>query len=204
MSDIPGLRERKKARTHKQLQDAALQMFLEHGFDQVTIDDIAAAVEVSKSTFYRYFESKEDVLLGNSAERLASVRQAIDRRPTDQPVLAAVREAMVSLVGQYDEARDATLLKAQVMAVSPSLKARNLEQQAAWESMVADFVRSRLPMSRERELHARVIAASVIACVRATVDYWLDTQGHERLAELVDDVLGALTERSAPFGPEAR
>jgi AcrR family transcriptional regulator len=193
VTETLGLRERKKLRTHQQLQQAALELFLEHGFDNVTTDDIAAAVEVSKTTFYRYFESKEDVLLGNSAERLTSIRQAFDQRPIDEPVLAAVRHAMTSLVSQYDQARDTTLLKGRVMRSSASLRARNLEQQAAWESVVADFVRSRLPDSSERELHSRVIAANVIASLRATVDYWLDTEGRDQLAGLVDDVLGTLT-----------
>jgi AcrR family transcriptional regulator len=192
-----GLRERKKLRTQQQLQHAALELFLEHGFDNVTTDDIAAAVEVSKTTFYRYFESKEDVLLGNTAERLASVRQAFENRPADEPVLPAVRHALASLVCQYDEARDVTLLKARVMRDSHSVRARNLEQQAAWESVVADFVRSRTAVSPERDLQSRVIAATVIASVRATVDYWLDTEGRDQLAGLVDGVLGTLIEGKA-------
>src|ERR1700736_5461763 len=113
--DALGLRERKKLRTEQQLQQAALELFLEHGFDNVTTDDIAAAVEVSKTTFYRYFESKEDVLLGNTAERLASVRQALEDRPIDEPVMVAVRHAMTSVVSQYDQAPGAALLKARVM-----------------------------------------------------------------------------------------
>jgi AcrR family transcriptional regulator len=188
-----GLRERKKLRTVQQLQEAALDLFLEHGFDNVTTDDIAAAVEVSKTTFYRYFESKEDVLLGNTAERLASIRQALEQRPVDEPVLAAVRQAMAAVVRQYDQERDAALLRARVMRESRSLRARNLEQQAAWEGVVADFVRSRLPDSPQRELQSRVIAAKVIASLRATVDYWLDTQGRDQLEGLVDNVLGTLT-----------
>jgi AcrR family transcriptional regulator len=195
VADALGLRERKKLRTQQQLQEAALELFLERGFENVTTDDIAAAVEVSKTTFYRYFESKEGALLGNTAERLASIRHSLESRPVDEPVLDAVRHAMVSMVSQYD--RDAMLLKSRVARDSPSLRARNLEQQAAWESVVANFVRSRLPDSPERELQSRVIAANVIASARATVDYWLDTEGRDELAGLVDDVLGTLTQRHA-------
>jgi hypothetical protein len=82
------------------------------------------------------------------------------------------------------------------MRDSRSLVARNLEQQAACENVVADFVRSRLPDSPQRELLSRVIGANVIASLRATVDYWLDTQGRDQLAVLVDDVLGTLAERT--------
>src|SRR3981081_1060809 len=113
MSDAQGPRERKKLRTQQQLQQAALELFLKHGFDNVTTDDIAAAVEVSKTTFYRYFESKEDVLLGNFAERVAEIRQSFENRPLDEPVFDAVRHAISSLVNHYD--CDATLLKGRVM-----------------------------------------------------------------------------------------
>jgi AcrR family transcriptional regulator len=190
VTDVLGLRERKKLRTQHQLKQAALDLFLEHGFDNVTTDDIAAAVEVSKTTFYRYFDSKEDVLLGNPEERLAAVRLALEQRPIDEPVLAAVRHAMTTMVSEYD--RDSALLKARVIRDSPSVMARNLEQQAAWEHVLAEFVCSRLPDSPKRELQSRVIAANVIASLRATVDYWLDTQGRDELADLVDDVLGTL------------
>jgi AcrR family transcriptional regulator len=195
MSDALGLRERKKLRTQQQLQQAALHLFLEHGFDNVTTDDIAAAVEVSKTTFYRYFESKEDVLLGNFEERLAEIRQAFENRPVDEPVFDAVRHAITSLVCQYDG--DVALQRGRVMRCSPSIRARNLEQQAAWESVVAEFVRRRLPESPQRELQSRVVGATVMACMRATVDYWLDTDGREDLAGLVNDVLGTLTPPNA-------
>jgi AcrR family transcriptional regulator len=202
VADAVGLRERKKLRTVQQLRQAALELFVARGFDNVTTDDIAAAVDVSKTTFYRYFESKEDVLLGNTAERLAAIRQAFEDRPADEPVLVTVRHAITSLVSHYDQTRDAALLKARVMRDSPSVRARNLEQQAAWESVVADFVRSRIPESSERELRSRVIAATVIASLRATVDYWVDTEGRDQLAGLVDDVLGSLIDRDADLaGP---
>jgi AcrR family transcriptional regulator len=195
--DLPGLRERKKLRTQQQLRDAALTLFLERGFDNVTTDDIAAAVEVSKTTFYRYFESKEDVLLGSSAEHLAAMREALDARPADEPVMVAVQQALTSLAKDYEQSREAMLLKGRVLRDSLSLHAGHVQQKAATEAVVAEFVRSRLPESAERELYARVIAAEVLASLRATVDYWVEIDGRDRLSELLDHVLGTLTERHA-------
>ena len=142
----------------------------------------------------RTFRQKMTSTRPTTAERLASVRQVLEHRSPEEPVLAAVRHAMTSLVCQYDGGRDAALLKARIMRDSRSLRARNLEQQAAWEGVLADFVRSRLPDSQERDLKARVMAANVVASVRATVDYWLATDGRDELSDLVDRVLTALTE----------
>src|SRR5438105_94189 len=105
MTDGIGLRERKKQRTQRDLRRVALDLFSRHGFDHVTTDDIAAAAEVSKSTFYRYFESKEDVLLGPAAEKLEHMRAALAARPVDEAPLAAVHHALLSLAERYEVER---------------------------------------------------------------------------------------------------
>jgi AcrR family transcriptional regulator len=187
-----GLRERKKTQTRQQLQQAALTLFREHGFDNVTTDDIAAAVDVSKTTFYRYFGSKDDVLLGNVADGVAAIGAALAERPADEPVLTAVRRAVATVVSASDVPRDVLLLRGRIIRTTPSLIARNLEQQSAWEDVIAEFVRSRLPKRRSSDLDARVVAANVIATMRAGKDYWLATNGRGNLAALIDEVLSTL------------
>src|SRR5215203_7422148 len=91
---VLGLRERKKLRTEADLRAATLRLAIERGFDHVTIDDIAAEVEVSKTTFYRYFESKEDALLGKSTEKADGLARALAAQPDHLPALAAVRAAV--------------------------------------------------------------------------------------------------------------
>jgi AcrR family transcriptional regulator len=76
-TDETGLRERKKARTRADLTEAALRQFTQRGFDETTIEDIVDACEVSPRTFFRYFDSKEDVVIGRSSSRLV--------RPTNLP-----------------------------------------------------------------------------------------------------------------------
>jgi len=188
-----GLRERKKLRTQMELQDAALRLFAERGFDHVTADDIAAAVEVSKTTFYRYFESKEDVLLGDPAEGIAKMRNALAARPADEPVIDAVCNAVKDLAQQYAIDREKALLRRRLGQVTPSVAARNLERQAAWEQTVADFVLAREHDLPNPELMARVIAANIMATTRTTVEYWLDSDGTAPIADLIDDALAVFT-----------
>jgi AcrR family transcriptional regulator len=194
-SPTVGLRERKKLRTEQAIRDAALRLVAARGFDHVTADDIAAAVEISKTTFYRYFESKEDAVLGKPTENLEKIQAALDERPAGESALLAVRNAIMAFADGVDHDREAALLRGRIIRETPSLMARNLEHQAAWESVLAEFVASRLDPDPDVELRSRVVAAIVMATLRATIDYWRDTDGDEDLHELMRTSLTMLAER---------
>lgn len=96
---VPSLTQRRMARTRRQLAEVAAGLFLDRGYEAVTVEEIVAAVEVSPRTFFRYFPSKEDVLdeiLVNEAE---AVTAALRERPPDEPILEALRVAAYSWVG---------------------------------------------------------------------------------------------------------
>jgi AcrR family transcriptional regulator len=194
-----GLRERKKLRTEADLGAATLRLAIERGFDQVTIDDIAADAEVSKTTFYRYFDSKEDALLGRSAEKADGLRAALAERPADEPTMVAVRTAVMTFVRSYEHDRERSLAVGRVLRSTPSLEARNLEHQAAFEAVLADFVRDRLePGSQpDPELRAKVVAAIIVATIRSAIDHWRDTDGADHLHDVMDAALAMLAEDRA-------
>ncbi len=192
-----GLRERKKLRTEQAIRDAALRLVAARGFDHVTTDDIAAEVEVSKTTFYRYFESKEDALLGKPTENLDKIKAALDARPASESVLLAVRNAIMDFIDSVDHDREAALLRGRIIRETPSLAARNLEHQAAWEAMLAEFVGSRLGDEPDTELRSRIVAAIVMATLRATLDYWRDAGGRDDLHLLMGQSLSMLAEKRA-------
>lgn len=200
-----GLRERKKQRTERELSDAALRLALERGFDRVTIDDIAAEVEVSKTTFYRYYESKEDALLGKATEKVQALRAALADRPTSEPMLTAVRNAIMQLVDTYEHDRETSLARGRLVAETPSLSARNLEHQAEWEAVVHEFVLGRLAADGasgpDAELRAAIVAAIVVATLRATLEHWRTTGGREDLHRLLDTALGMLAEQRTALRP---
>jgi len=191
-----GLRARKKQRTEADLRTAALRLATERGFDHVTIDDIAAEVEISKTTFYRYFDSKEDALLGKSADKAEGLAAALAERPADEPTMVAVRMAMMTFVRSYEHDRDRSLAVGRLLRSTPSLQARNLEHQAAFEAVLAAFVRTRLDGTAptDPELRARVVAAIIVATIRSTIDYWRDTEGVDHLHDVLDSALAMLAE----------
>ena len=90
-----GLRERKKQRTRDALVDAAFELFQRKGFEDTTIDEIAEQVDLSPRTFFRYFASKEDVALTLQEQQFAAVYAAFAARPAHEPVLTAMRHAIV-------------------------------------------------------------------------------------------------------------
>ncbi|SOE09963.1 transcriptional regulator, TetR family [Streptomyces sp. 2323.1] len=93
MSDTPkpvGRRERKKAATRQALADAALHLFLEHGYDQVSVKDVAEAADVSTTTLFKHFPSKEALVFDEDADQQAALVAAVRERPAGRSLPAAL------------------------------------------------------------------------------------------------------------------
>lgn len=187
----PGLRERHRRRTAAQLEEVALRLFLERGFDATTVDDIAAAAEVSRRTFFRYYASKEDVLLSDHPRQLAELRAALAARPPSEPILAALREAIMSMTGNYEEDRERLLLRAKVMRGTPSLQARSLMLQREWEQHLSEMVAEHLGVDAG-DLRPVVVAATMLGATRAAFGVWLVGGGKGHLPNLVAEALDLL------------
>jgi AcrR family transcriptional regulator len=98
VTEPTGLRARKKARTHDAIADAAISLFVEHGFDHVSVNDIAAAAEVSKPTLFRYFAAKEDLVLHRFADHQGEAARVVrDRQPGVAPTTALHRHFRAGL-----------------------------------------------------------------------------------------------------------
>ena len=101
-TDTEGLRERKKRRTRQAIADAAMDLFNAHGFDAVTVADVARAAEVSEKTVFNYFPAKEDLVLHGGEERRAAVIEAIRTRPPGTPLVTPFRDATMAFVDAVD------------------------------------------------------------------------------------------------------
>jgi len=102
VSEQTGLRARKKARTHDAIADAAISLFLTHGFDQVSVTDIAAAAEVSKPTLFRYFPTKEDLVLHRFADHKGEAARVVRDREPGVPAMTALHRHFVDGLDRYD------------------------------------------------------------------------------------------------------
>ena len=102
MIEQTGLRARKKARTHDAIADAAISLFLTHGFDQVSVTDVAAAAEVSKPTLFRYFPTKEDLVLHRFADHKGEAARVVRDREPGVPAMTALHRHFVDGLDRYD------------------------------------------------------------------------------------------------------
>lgn len=188
----PGLRERRKKLTAAELEAAAFRLFGERGFDLVTVDDIAAEADVSRRTFFRYFASKEDVLLADHLVQLARLREAMAVRPRDEPVLTALRNAVMSLTSDFEERKEAIILRGRIMRDTPSIQARSLVHQKAWEDAIQEMVAERLGVDPVADLRPGVVAATALAAMRVAFTNWLSAGAKGDVIALTAEALDLL------------
>jgi AcrR family transcriptional regulator len=189
MDSMVGLRERKKLRTRAELTDAAFRLFSDRGFDETTIEDIVGEVEVSPRTFFRYFDSKEDVVIGFFDDMGRQLRSALAARPPEEPPYTAVREAVRSLVDVYLDQRDRVMAAKRLSYDTPAIRARLLDKHARWENGLTEELATRLGVDAEADPRPRLIAAVALAAFSTAVGGWCSSQGRDDLHALVDAAL---------------
>jgi AcrR family transcriptional regulator len=165
MIEQAGLRERKKARTRASLREHALRLFREQGYQATTVEQIAAAAEVSPSTFFRYFPTKEDVVLQDDMD--VRVLEAFDRQPAEmqpiQAVRAAMREAWASFTPQeWDLIKEGARLSVEV----PEIRARAMSEFARTIDSIAEGLGRRSKCAPD-SLRVRVLAGAVVGVMMA-------------------------------------
>lgn len=168
----PNLRERKKQRTRDALVRAALELIASRGYEGTTVDDIAAAVDVSQRTFFRYFASKEEVLFSRFDEALDLLQDFLDSRPAEEPVTESLRIAsaeFASLGGTLSADR-ATF---DIYRSTETLNARYLQSFFRLESMLGTWLGDRLGTPAEDVL-PRTFAAVVASGARVALDVWAE------------------------------
>ncbi|MDQ3946535.1 MAG: TetR family transcriptional regulator [Actinomycetota bacterium] len=188
----PGLRERRKALTAAELEAAAYRLFGERGFDNVTVDDIAAEADVSRRTFFRYFASKEDVLLADHFVQLARLREAMAARPENEPIITALRNALLTLTSDFEERKEMIIIRGQLMRDTPSLQARSLVHQKLWEDAMQEMVADRMGVDPVKDLRPGVVSAATLAAMRVAFTNWLSAGCDGDLIELTIEALDLL------------
>lgn len=179
----PGRRESHKAETRRALEDAALRRFARDGFDQTSVEAIAADAGVSGRTFFRYFATKDEVLDMGREERQADLRASLRTLVRGElSDLAVVRGAVLALAGGFEHDRERVELRQQAAISSVVLRGRLFDTIVSWEHVVA------------RELggdpRAQALAAAGFGIFRAAVATWVADGGS--LPDLVDQGFAAL------------
>ncbi|MFD4401011.1 TetR/AcrR family transcriptional regulator [Kitasatospora sp. NPDC058478] len=173
---MSGLRERKKERTRRAISEAAIALFLEHGFDTVPVADVAAAAEVSKPTLFSYFSTKEDLVVHRFADHQDQAAGVVRDRAVGEPVLAALHRDFLDgltrrdpITGLNDDPR--VLAFSDLVYSTPSLKARGAEYLARAEQSLARALHEAPDLAPPRRLTAPLLAAQVTAAQRVLAEH---------------------------------
>ena len=180
-----GLRERKKIKLRRSVQSEALRLFAEQGYEDTTVEQIADAADISTTTFYRYFPTKEDVVLDDDYD---PILEHIIGGDDDEPLLTTVRRAIAAVAAAVEDDRDAALARLKLLATVPALKARQgAEGRKSVDFYIGMFsARSGRPPG---DYQLRVTTAAFIAAQLEAARYWADGGGAESLARLLDDAV---------------
>ncbi|WP_412537703.1 TetR family transcriptional regulator [Longispora sp. K20-0274] len=137
------LADRKRQLVRDEIAEAALKLLAHQGFDDTTIEQIAAAAGVSKRTFFRYFPAKEDVILDLVTELGELARDALAARPADEPAATALRHALGTYVDAIAEGEHKSLRLTRLTLATPALRARYLDRQLTTQDALAAVLTDR-------------------------------------------------------------
>ena len=183
-----GLRERKKEQTRRALADAALDLFERQGFDHTTVEEIAAACDVSPRTFFRYFATKDQVLFGDDAE-FTDMLADLEQRPADEAPLRSVRAVVDAKIESYADEPERLVRRARVIAATPSLQLHGpYTEFAKHEALVDALARRDAAAGRApRLLELRLGVGVGFAAIRAALDAWIADGATGDLFAMVDE-----------------
>jgi AcrR family transcriptional regulator len=173
-----GLRERKKARTRASIREHALRLFREQGYAATTVDQIAAAAEVSPSTFFRYFPTKEDVVLQDDMD--VRMREALERQPLEMSPVAAIRAAAKeALTSVSPEEMEIFRVSTELTMTVPEVRARALDEFARTIDAMGESIAQRAGRSA-RDMNVRVLAGAVVGVIMSVTMPWSEFTDDEK------------------------
>lgn len=181
-----GLRERKKAETLAALQDAALRLAARHGVDKVSIEAIADEVGVSPRTFFNYFSSKEDAILGGSPSDPSPLAGYLRDRPAGEAPLDALRSALKDSVERLQDDPDRWVLRRQLVQRHPELAARYAARLAQVEQDLVVEIARRVDLDPDHDLYPGTVVGAAMAAVRVAMTVWQNDDHPPDLAGLID------------------
>jgi AcrR family transcriptional regulator len=184
-----GLRERKKQKTKEAIQREAMRLFQEHGYEETTIEEIAEAAEISPSTFFNYFPTKEDVVLYDRYDPI--IASYMLARPSEEPPSVVMNHMFEALGVILDRDRDIILARARMALKVPALRARFWEELERARDMVSGILAARTGRDTD-DFETRVVSMVLIAAAFEAVQEWLQRGGRDNMIDLVNQAMEAV------------
>jgi AcrR family transcriptional regulator len=176
--------------------ETGMRLFVDQGFDATTTTQIANEVGISSRSLFRYFATKEDLVLGHLTPQGEVVASALAARPADESPWAALRAAFESLRGpDYNDEHQLILTK--MIYGTPSLRARYVDKQLNWLALLAPQIAGRLRTTGnmaegDLELSARAIVSTALICLSLASEAWAAQDGAVDIGVLYDTTIAAV------------
>ncbi|MGZ3680378.1 MAG: TetR/AcrR family transcriptional regulator [Ktedonobacterales bacterium] len=197
-----GLRERKKLATRRALGWAALRLAAEHGLENVRVEDIAAAADVSPRTFNNYFSSKEDAIVSLAIERAAKIGDALRERPANEPLADALFHAFVQQYAPVAEPEREWVTQIRLAASTPTLLGEYLTALVRCERPLAEAIAERIGTDASHDLYPRVLAAAVFGTARVALQHWLNVRTTTSFASVLRQAIEQIVGGSQHATPD--
>jgi mycofactocin system transcriptional regulator len=183
-------RGRRRATSRAELEHVAFELFDSHGFEQATVDDIAAAAGIGRRTFFRYFASKNDVVWGEFDAALEQMTERLRASPDDLPLMLAIRTSLLDF-NRVDEDEEPWLRRRMRFILRvPALQAHSTLRYADWRAVLAEFIGRRLGVPAD-SLVPQAIAHATLGVSVAAYEQWLarpEASLQNLLAESMDSL----------------
>ncbi|WP_214104857.1 TetR family transcriptional regulator [Acrocarpospora catenulata] len=187
------------------LAEAAVALFDENGYDETTVDDIAARAGVSRSTFFRYYRSKDDAVFPDHDMLIGKVDARL-RASTVDPAIVAVADALRIVLAYYVDDAEVSLRRYRLVGRVPALRHREIASVARYQRLFREFIVRSLAGTPDADLRAELMAASAVAAHNQVLRGWLRAGGTYDPSGPLDHALGYVIEtfRHQERQPHAR
>jgi AcrR family transcriptional regulator len=197
MSSAPvargGLREVTRRAVQAEIASTAMELFLRQGFNETTIDQVAAAVGMSGRSVFRYFATKEDMVLGDMLPVGHDLAAALEARPAEESPWEALRRALDEPLAALNTDGGRALARATMLATTPALRAAAQQKHAQWEQLLVPRVVQRIEgPAATRELRAHAIVSAALSCLEVATEMWVKSSGTKALDTLLDTAIQAV------------
>lgn len=187
-----GRQGRPSATSHEWIERVAFELFQSKGFEATTLDDIARAAGIGRRTFFRYFDSKNDIPWGRFDESLATFRETLRQMPETLPVHVAVHQGVLAFNTYPPESVPQHRQRMSLILNTPALQAHSVLRYAEWRRVIAEYVAERLNLSPD-DLLPRTIGHVSLALAVTSYEHWLQNESDDLLA-LLDRAMTELRE----------
>jgi AcrR family transcriptional regulator len=187
-----GLRERKKAETHQALAKAALDLADRLGPDRVTVEAIADAAGVSPRTFFNYFSSKEDAIVGIAPAQSSALLADLLSRPEAEPPLDALRAVMLAAAERLQAVGDDWVIRHRLIQRHHSLAVTRASWFAEVERRMTEEIARRTGLDPGLDVYPALVVSATIGALRVAIDVWQERERAGALEALIDDAFDVL------------